>query len=770
MPPCRSPPTCGRSSRPRGACLAYNPRVDIQSQSALLAAIFNLALAVSMLLRPHRQRVLTLFSFLCLTVSAFYLSEFLFYVAANDFWTRTSILIGSLIPVSALGFFTEFLQVTPYKARRAQLGALVVAFGGLIVAATPLANMSAARAVIVVWIFGSLVLSVSQLLRRRARNESRIERTRLSYLTIGAAAALLAGALDFIPRAGISFPPLGAAITTLYLYFLSQTLLRLRLLDLHEMLGRVATLSVMASILVTIYAVLLLWVGNRPGLFLFNTLLASFAILLLFEPLREKVEEFVVATLFRERFEMIRTLQALKARLPNVIEVPALASLVLDTFHETRRVTHTSIYLLSEERPGFYLLDHRGPAPVQFLDAAAARHLIGAAMRGEKAVLLENLERRIHELRAAEQADHRRTREEVKRLHDLKGTLAQMKAGIVVPLTGGDRVIGFLSLWDERVPEAYASDEIALVLEIAEFVGTVVENSKLYEKMKEKDRLAALGEMAAGLAHEIRNPLGAIKGAAQFLDPKSLPGEDGELLGVIVEEVNRLNSVVTQFLDYSRPLKQSFAPTDLCDVITRTLKLLENEGIPENVTVKLDLPESAPRTQADAEQLKQVLLNLILNAVQAMPEGGTLFISVKPPDQHLATWRIAEAQEFLELRLRDTGKGMSEEARRNIFVPFYTTKEKGTGLGLAISQRIVKNHGGNISVSSRPGEGTEFLIRLPAIPEPKQTELPLLDGTPSPDLTPFPGALMSPVLLDRKSGSKEGGRSSRKHRKKPRTG
>jgi len=112
-------------------------------------------------------------------------------------------------------------------------------------------------------------------------------------------------------------------------------------------------------------------------------------------------------------------------------------------------------------------------------------------------------------------------------------------------------VIGFFNLWDERVPEAFASDEIALILSLAEQLADVVENSKLYDRMRERDRLAALGEMSAGLAHEIRNPLGAIKGAAQCLDPARLPGEEGEFLEVIVDEVNRLNGVVSAFLDYA---------------------------------------------------------------------------------------------------------------------------------------------------------------------------------------------------------------------------
>ncbi len=200
-------------------------------------------------------------------------------------------------------------------------------------------------------------------------------------------------------------------------------------------------------------------------------------------------------------------------------------------------------------------------------------------------------------------AEGRRFRDELKRLQDTRAALVQMKAGISVPLVGNDRVIGFLNLWDERVPEAYASDEIALILAVAERLATVLENSKLFEKIRERDRLAALGEMAAGLAHEIRNPLGAIKGAAQCLDPKRLPGEDGEFLEVIVEEVNRLNGVVTAFLDYARPLKQSFGPTDLNEVVTRTMRLIQND-VPKQIelAVQLDLDDASGGRRRRAAQ------------------------------------------------------------------------------------------------------------------------------------------------------------------------
>jgi two-component system, NtrC family, sensor histidine kinase HydH len=305
-------------------------------------------------------------------------------------------------------------------------------------------------------------------------------------------------------------------------------------------------------------------------------------------------------------------------------------------------------------------------------------------------------------------------------------------------------VIGFLNLWDERVPEAFASDEIALILQLAEQLSAVVENSKLYEKMRERDRLAALGEMSAGLAHEIRNPLGAIKGAAQCLDPKKLPGEEGEFVEVIVEEVNRLNGVVSAFLDYARPLKQNFGPTDLNEVITRTVRLIQND-VPKNITLKVELEPDLPKVDADAEQLKQVLINLVQNAGQALGDkpGEITLRTVKP--ERFGEPRFSAEQ--IELHVIDNGPGIPADQQLHIFVPFFTTKQKGTGLGLAICQRIVKNHGGVITVQSRSGEGSTFIVRLPALAEGAPAE------TPQPDGTPAPGALAAPAVVreERKS-------------------
>ncbi len=399
-----------------------------------------------------------------------------------------------------------------------------------------------------------------------------------------------------------------------------------------------------------------------------------------------------------------------------------------------------SVYLLSDDGLGFRRVDARGPVPAAHLDAVTARGLLAAVSQGERAVLQETIERRLFELRSQTPGASAQTRppgqasapgDEAMLLADLGAALAAMKATVCVPLIGGDRVLGFLSMDDDRVQEAFASDELAAMLELAGQVAVVVDNSRLYERMKERDRLAALGEMAAGLAHEIRNPLSSIKGAVQLLEPPADAGADGELVGIILDEVNRLDGVVRQFLDYARPLRLQSQSADVNELVRRTLRLLKARDIPESVVIAEQLDETVGAVACDPDQLRQVLLNLALNAVQAMAGGGTLTVRTSRPRGRDGRTPSTSGTEGLELRVSDTGPGMTEDVRSRLFIPFFTTKEKGTGLGLAICQRIVKAHGGTLRVESRPGEGTTFVIRLPG-----PSERATLDLTPAPVARP----------------------------------
>jgi signal transduction histidine kinase len=709
--------------------------MDARTQSALLAGIVCLALGLAMLLRRNRTRLWTAFALLNLLLLAYEVGDFLGGLIAHPWPLRLTLGAAGFIPLALLGFLVEFQGDA--AGRAVGLRRLATASGvlTLALALSPVATMPWLRITVACSVFLQLTAAVSLLYSRMRRAASRTERARLFYLWVGAAlcVGLTFGELS-IRLGGWPPPPFSNVALTIYLYFLSQTIQRHRLLDLNELLGKIVVLASVGLVLAAIYGLLVRWTGGQStGLFLFNTLVASFVILILFEPLKAKVEERVLAFFFAERFQLVQALQALRARLASVVDVRQLAQVMLDGLYETRRVTHASLYLLSDDGLGFRRLDFRGPAPAPYLDAATAMALVQSALAGQKAQLVELVERRLAELRqllpdeeegrapAERDPQAAALAEERARLSELGAAMAAMRAGVAIPLMAGQRVVGFLCLLDDRVPEAFASDELASMLQVGEQAAITIENSRLYEKMKERDRLAALGEMAAGLAHEIRNPLGAIKGAAQYLDPAALREGDGEILQIIVEEVNRLDGVVRQFLDYSRPLGsgavEKLVPTDLNEVLSRTLKLIEG-SLPANVQLEVDLEPDVPRILGDAEQLKQVFINLALNAVQAMPDGGKLSVRTRRPRQPLelglsdASPRYAADQ--VEVRFTDTGAGIPEDAKDRIFIPFYTTKSKGTGLGLAISQRLVKAHGGSIEVQSRLGEGSEFILRFPS--------------------------------------------------------
>jgi len=718
--------------------------MDARTQSALLAAVVSLALALAMLLRQGRTRLWTAFAFLNFSILAYELGDFLQGVLHAPAWHRLTMAAAGAVPAAVLAFLFEFQGETSRRGAFLQRLAYATAALTLALAISPFALVPAAQIAVGGAVFLQLTASVSLLYARMRRAQSRTERARLFYLWVGAAlcVGLTFGEL-LLQMAHWPPPPFANVALTVYLYFLSQTIQRHRLLDLNELLGKIVVLASVGLVLAAIYGLLVRWTsGGSTGPFLFNTLVASFVILILFEPLKAKVEERVLALFFAERHQLVMALHALRARAAAVVDVRQLAQVVLDGLYETRRVTHASLYLLADDGLGYKRLDHRGPAPAPYIDLATVGALVQSALQGQKALLVELVERRLVELRALlpDEVEPRQPEEgstseppkeagkpsafaeERARLSEIGAAMAAMRAGVAIPLMAGQRVVGFLCLLDDRVAEAFASDELAAMLEVADQAAITIENSRLYERMKERDRLAALGEMAAGLAHEIRNPLGAIKGAAQYLDPKQLPPGDSEILGIIVEEVNRLDGVVAQFLDYSRPFpgvgtSDRFQPTDLNDVIARTLKLLE-ASLPEGIRVQSELGEQLPPILGDAEQLKQVFINLALNAFQAMPDGGTLTVRtrrpVQPLEMALSDALPRYAADLVEVRFSDTGAGIPEEAKDRIFIPFYTTKTKGTGLGLAITQRIVKGHGGTIEVQSRIGEGTEFVLRFPS--------------------------------------------------------
>ena len=225
----------------------------------------------------------------------------------------------------------------------------------------------------------------------------------------------------------------------------------------------------------------------------------------------------------------------------------------------------------------------------------------------------------------------------------------------------------------------------------------------LQEATHRKEKLMALGHLAAGVAHEIRNPLSSIKGLAKYFAERTPPGGEAyELAQVMAKEADRLNRVVSELLELVRPAHLKWQPVDLNEVIGHSLQLVSQDASGRDITLQFTAQPSLCRIQADPDRLNQVLLNLYLNAIQAIGREGIITVAV------------AECGDGrIKLSVADSGKGMTAEQLQAIFTPYFTTKADGTGLGLAVVQNIVEQHGGTIHVESMPGKGAVFTLYLP---------------------------------------------------------
>jgi len=233
---------------------------------------------------------------------------------------------------------------------------------------------------------------------------------------------------------------------------------------------------------------------------------------------------------------------------------------------------------------------------------------------------------------------------------------------------------------------------------------------ELEQKARQADRLAVLGQLSAAIAHEIRNPLATISGSVELLrDAPQLSGEERKLMELVTHESERLNRIITDFLLYARIRPAERTVVELSRIIDETLTLIRNHhDFHSDIQIMNDIGKADLRVLADGDQVKQIFLNIAINALQAMPHGGQLTVGFKESRGTKATG----GEDMVVVFFQDTGVGIPDEELGDIFEPFYSSKKDGTGLGLSIAQRIVENNGGRLEVESKPGKGTNFAVSL----------------------------------------------------------
>lgn len=682
-------------------------------QSTLLGWILPLAITISILLRRKkdlRQKLFILFSG---NITVFYFFSFLYDWRGEPWFERIALAAAVLIPQGGLRFFRAFSTGARGMGR---LGGVAAVLGLLLLAAVlyPSAPRPAAGPAVLAYVAGFMLVAILNLNVQAKEAATRVDAARIRYLVTLGLLTLFFQVIDRLESLfALNLPPIGLAMTIIYLYIISQTIVLYRIIDLHETMGRFAVLSLMGIALAAIYAALVSWAGSG---FSINAFLASLVILILFDPLSDIVEQKIAEFFFRERHVLESEVFELRRKLAHIIDMEAMTEVLKDGLEHSKRLTHAGLFLIDAHGRGYDLQLSVGPSPpMSRLEAATARMHLSPYVSGRtlsEAALSAHHERLLQAGR----------RDEARGIRETLDLLGSLQADVLLSVEGEDRLLGMLTVRDERRTDSFSPEEVDLLLGLAGQISVTVENSRMYRQAKERDRLAALGSMAAGLAHEIRNPLGSIKGAAQVLDElvstDSPPSSYKELLDVVVEEVDRLNRVVYDFLTYARPTSGRPQLLDVRRILERTVQVFKSR-MESDIVIETDLLEQLPPVQMDGERLHQIFLNLMLNAAQAA-EGRSerrIDISTRP---RAARYFFADREQgrrekhFVEIHFSDNGPGLEPDVIKNIFIPFFTTKEKGSGLGLSICLRIARDAGGDIEVQSQTGKGAIFTVVLPA--------------------------------------------------------
>ncbi|MGE3766734.1 MAG: hypothetical protein AB7L94_31060, partial [Kofleriaceae bacterium] len=442
--------------------------MDVQAVSALLAALLIMAIGTSVLLRSRRDRMYTAFAQFTFTVSAWHLCTFIAAATDSEVMRWLSLWAAATIPVTAIRFFRMFLAQPsiggPKRGPRVTIAWTLACYGALVYAAIaqPIHKTDYFLIPFGVYVFGGLYRCVWDMWMMYRATTKRVERTRVGYLALGGFVATTLTLTDVLPRFDIAWPAVGNVLGILYLYFLSQTLFRNRLIDVNELLGKMAVLGTLVVLLWAVYGFLLYWIGGgQKGLYLLNALVASFVILILFEPVRSWLENGINRWLLRQRTELRGRLESVRRELPTIVDVGDMVVRITTALEESRRVTDAAVYLLDSDGAGFDRMGVIGQVAPERLDANAERALLDRVRAGY--LDKDTLSREIDELASAETEGA-----EAKRapLIALRTRMDELGADIIFPLLGsaeteqGPWLLGLFCLRDDRTESAFDADDI----------------------------------------------------------------------------------------------------------------------------------------------------------------------------------------------------------------------------------------------------------------------------------------------------------------------
>ena len=525
------------------------------------------------------------------------------------------------------------------------------------------------------------------------------QKLQIKYLIFGIVAMAIAGTiinlLNYFLKLGWPIFFLASLYSILVSLFFAIALIKYQLLDIHLLIRGGILYSSISGLILAVYILIIKNIGEEIsqrayGRSLIVESAMILALVFMLRPFQRKVGDWIDRFFYMERVRFRTKLSEFSRTLTEVVDLDEVGKTTVHFITQTLHVDSVLFFFLKNEanayRPIF------GPPPYDEMKYSSEHPFVKRVEKNGRAVDLEHL-------KGGEGAV-----EEIDNLIE-KGWMA------VTPIFIKERLLGYILLGKKRTEKDYTVEELELLEAFSNQAALAISRALIYRDMSLKDKqimqaekMAAIGELAAGIAHEIRNPLGIISGSAETVRKHENQKIREEMTGYILEESTRINRLISTFLDFARPKEPKLVKCDLREVLEKTLLLLSPQAKTQGVEIRKEISQGPFQASVDPDQMRQAFTNLGINALEAMPEGGILKINV-----------LENAQNKVSIRFIDTGNGIPEEAQSKIFDPFFTTKEGGTGLGLSIAHQIVTQHGGNLGVEGGEGKGSIFTIILPLV-------------------------------------------------------
>lgn len=678
--------------------------MEVLAQSALLVSFTSFALGFATWARNVRNKLYFLYAVGCTVVSGWALFFFLSWVWPEKGYYGWHLLLNAWVTPISLAFIQYMMRIENWWSSRLLFwSSLVLCVVHAIGLSQGLEHKSETLKNIIYFTPTLIVLQTVWLMVNDKKLDPTVGITHRFKIYISVLVVLLTSVWDHIPGLWVGVPIFGNLALTTFLYFLSQALLRQRFLNFWVAFTRFLIIIVMAFLLTCVYSLVAEWVDNDFGGFFLNSFIISFFVLTLLDPIRFTVHFLVNKLIEKQDKKLAIEVKELQKKFSKITDPQEVSQLIFNFLFSVLDPKSLHLYLESTDQTFFHNVQSSAPGLPSTLYKmhSIVEGLSQLTHKTTRPILLLSM----LEVERDRSAGH----DFKEKLNRTVQALKELNSHIAIPFRYEKRLIGFALVEIENA-SVERSGNWSIINQILPILNQSIEylaKRDLFIRQKEMERMATVGELAAGLAHEIRNPLGSIKGAIQYLDPQ--PGKpESRFLNVILEEVERLNRVVTQFLDYSKPEVLETQKVDLVALSQKTVTM-QLPYMPRGVDLKFQSSLLKAETMGSGEKLHQVLLNLIQNAVRSIEK------SKRPGKITVAVDLINHARRGSSyvLSVEDDGQGMSAENLKKIFIPFYTTDPSGTGLGLSICQKIIQYHNGEIEVFSELNQGAVFKIILP---------------------------------------------------------